>query len=416
MSQKGVARNGETYCLECKSQVEREAERCPSCDSLLDEEVKAFSCPRCKTILPLGTSECPQCGMKFRAKAVRRISETAGGFIDAFHSKRNHSDETAEETNAQPEAESIADGEASESLSAEQLGRLQQLVGSLDGLGEKRSDLLSRMEQRHAEEKNRLSQMKGVGSGPPRIDLVEAEVLALADEIADVAELHSTMLTIADEISTLVESFEVRDEVKERGLAAKAMRLAAGAGGSDDAQLKAREDQLAKREEMVDRKIRGYASKRKELEDREEELSAKIERLKIEESSFEAKRKAISDGEEASKVESDQLRQKEAGIVKRLYRLSSVLDGRAHQSETDETGGTIESALSLMETSIKNLLLEKSDAEGKLREVAEYEKDLTRLLKALDQMLGQLPETAIDKFTQSDDYKLYEKTLERYGI
>jgi hypothetical protein len=272
------------------------------------------------------------------------------------------------------------------------------------------------MEQRHAEEKNRLSEMKGVGNGPPRIDLVEAEVLALADEIADIAELHSTMLAIADEISTLVESFEVRDEVKERGLAAKAMRLAVGVGANDDAQLRAREDQVAKREEMVDRKIRGYASKRKELDDREEELSAKLELLKMEESSIEAKRKAMSEGEEASKTESGQLREKEAEIVKRLHRLSSVLDGRGRQGGSDATGGTIESALALMESSIKNLLLEKSDVEGKLKEVAEDDKDLTRLLKALDQLLGQLPETAIEKFTQSDDYKLYEKTLERYSI
>jgi hypothetical protein len=42
--------------------------------------------------------------------------------------------------------------------------------------------------------------------------------------------------------------------------------------------------------------------------------------------------------------------------------------------------------------------------------------EMTRLLKTLDQLLGQLPEPAIQKFTQNDEYKLYERTLARYGI
>ncbi|MGB2825182.1 MAG: hypothetical protein WBC49_00900, partial [Thermoplasmata archaeon] len=72
LAQKGVTRNGEAYCLKCKSFVDSTIERCPSCDSQFKEEVKAFFCPRCKSLLTFGVSECLQCGMKFRVKAVRQ--------------------------------------------------------------------------------------------------------------------------------------------------------------------------------------------------------------------------------------------------------------------------------------------------------------------------------------------------------
>jgi RNA polymerase subunit RPABC4/transcription elongation factor Spt4 len=416
MPQKGVARNGEAFCLECKSQVDRDAERCPSCDSLLDEEVKAFSCPRCRTVLPLGTSECPQCGMKFRAKAVRRVSETAGGFMDAFQRKRDRVDEQSDDAAPQTLTDGDVASEPAEPLSAEQLDKIRRLAENLDKLSESRSELLSRMEQRHSEEKERLSEMRRVDGTSPRMDLVESEVIALADEIVDITKLHSSMLVIADDISALVESFDVSEEAKERGLAAKAMRLTAGSSGVDDAQLKAREDQVTKREEMVDRKIRGYAAKRKELEEKEVEISAKLGLLEAEKASLEAMRDAGPGETQASNVATDRLREEEEMAVERISRLSSILDGSQGGDGGAALDETLESALVRVESSIKRLLLEKSDAEGKLKEIAEEENEMTRLLKTLDQLLGQLPEPAIQKFTQNDEYKLYERTLARYGI
>jgi len=416
LPQKGVVRSGEAFCLECRSSVDREVDRCPSCDSSLDEEVKAFSCPRCKTVLPLGTSECAQCGMKFRVKVVRQTSTTEGESTDVIEKSPDHLDKPSEEETISSEMENEASVEAAEPLSAEQLEKTHQLVESLTELGENRAELLSRMEQRHSDERQRLTEMKKIDGTPFRMDLVESEVLALADEMADIARLHSAMLLIADEISALVESFELSDEAKEKGLAAKAMKLSAEVSGSDAAQMKAREDQLAKREEMVDRKIRGYASKRKELEERESEISAKLEQLDNEKASFEAVRNASSVDARDSTEDAEGWREKEASAVARLSRLSAILDGRQAESGKGELDRTIESEFAAIEASIRRLLSEKSEAEGRLIETAEHEDELTQLLKALDQLLGQLPEAVIQKFTQGEDYRLYEKILERYRI
>lgn len=416
MSQKGVVKNGEAFCLECKSSVDREADRCPSCDSVLDEEVKAFSCPRCKTVLQLGTSECPQCGMRFRIKALRqKLAPWA-------RQEESVDDEQAETREPSGEPAQVAqhkgvteEGDAAKPISAEQLDKLRRLLDSMDKLGESRADLLSKIKHRDSDEKQRLAEMRGLDDALPRLDLVESEIIALADEIADIAELHSGMLSIADEISTLAESFDLSDEVRAKGLSAKAVKMVTEAGSADANQMMAREDQLAKREEMVDRKIRGYASKRKELEDREAAIVARTAELEKESVALERMREEppVAAGESSEQM--NQWKRAEAEISARVSSLCSALcDGQDGSiSDADET---IESRLTVVEDATRRLLSERGDAQARLKEIDEREVDMKRLLNALDQLLGQLPEDAIQRFTQSDDYKLYERMLDVYKI
>ena len=69
-----------------------------------------------------------------------------------------------------------------------------------------------------------------------------------------------------------------------------------------------------------------------------------------------------------------------------------------------------------LESSIKMLLDKSSALEGKLNEMRHCEGEMKDLLSVLDKLLGRLPEEAIQEFTSSEAYKLYEKVLERYGI
>ena len=59
---------------------------------------------------------------------------------------------------------------------------------------------------------------------------------------------------------------------------------------------------------------------------------------------------------------------------------------------------------------IKNII----EKEG--REKIELDEDIKKLLPVLDSLLGELPDLATDKFTKTDDYKLYLKVLEKYGV
>jgi hypothetical protein len=46
----------------------------------------------------------------------------------------------------------------------------------------------------------------------------------------------------------------------------------------------------------------------------------------------------------------------------------------------------------------------------------EGEEEVRTLLKALDGLLGQLPPEAVERFSKTDEFKLYERVLDRLKI
>ncbi|OGS52305.1 MAG: hypothetical protein A3K75_01280, partial [Euryarchaeota archaeon RBG_13_61_15] len=70
MASKGILKTGEAYCLMCNESLEPGVSRCPSCDVEFEQDVRAFACPRCRTVMAFGTPQCPKCNMKFRVKVV----------------------------------------------------------------------------------------------------------------------------------------------------------------------------------------------------------------------------------------------------------------------------------------------------------------------------------------------------------
>jgi hypothetical protein len=69
-----------------------------------------------------------------------------------------------------------------------------------------------------------------------------------------------------------------------------------------------------------------------------------------------------------------------------------------------------------LEKQIGELIVEKVDLQAKTQEASIMDEDLKRLLKVMDQMLGQLPEEAIERFSKSDEFALYERILDRFKI
>jgi hypothetical protein len=72
--------------------------------------------------------------------------------------------------------------------------------------------------------------------------------------------------------------------------------------------------------------------------------------------------------------------------------------------------------ISHIEEQISSLIMEKIEVQTKMQEASMVDDDLKKLLKVLDQMLGQLPEDAIDRFSKSEDFALYERVLDRFKI
>jgi DNA repair exonuclease SbcCD ATPase subunit len=423
LASKGITRSGEAYCLSCHQMVEREATKCAGCLSELTEQVKAFPCPKCQTIIALGDPQCPTCGLRFKVKTVK---SRESGEDDKFLMKliewgKAPPGETQDAGKTKVEEEQTT--ATAPSPPEGQLVKLAQLKESVKDLMANRSEMLDRMEKRLAEEKGRLASISAMEDKSASPEQVEAEIMALADEMADITMLQAHMESLSDDISSLMESVDVSAATKERGLAAKALRKKLDAKEKEVEELRAKEEQLSKREEMVDRKIQAYASKKKQLDETEKELQTRLTKLEDERAELERLKanatgaRTESEREEAREEwleEQKKLRQ-QLTVIK-----STVAKHRLGKEPTEEemqaAEGDLDDMIAELEKQIGELIVEKVDLQTKMQEASLMDEDLKRLLKVMDQMLGQLPEDAIERFSKSDEFALYERILDRFKI
>ena len=405
---KGVVKTGEMYCLECNEQVASDAEKCPSCGADLHEETKAFVCPRCKSILPLGTPQCPKCNMRFKVRAVaHKPAEDEKMLV-----KLIEMDKPAPGT----------PGSAVEAPSAENVGKLALLRASVEDLVKNRSDMLRRMERRLEEEKARLARLQEMEGRSPSTEHVEAEIDALAEEMADIAVLQTHMSKLADEITRLIEAFEVSKETKDRGLAAKALRYKLDQKEKELADLKSKEDELVKREEMVDRKIKAYAAKKKQLDEQEQGLEARLKELEAERSELQRLRAQAEVAVTADDRREAETRwqEEQRRLRHRLIELRSVVSpGKAAggtESRIEEAEADLDATISELGEEVKTVLSARAELEARIKEAEDADLDLKKLLKVLDDMLGQLPQETIDRFSSSEHYATYERVLKRLEV
>lgn len=422
MASKGITRSGEAYCLSCHQMVERDAAKCEGCLSELTEDVKAFACPKCRTVIALGEPVCPTCGLKFKVRAVRPKEPAKDDqyLIKLIEWGKTPGEEATETTSGTQPA---SDQAPVKQETVEQIRKLAQLKLSISDLMANRSEMLERMEQRIEQEKTRLAQITDAEDSSKTAEQVEAEIMALADEMADITMLQAHMDSLSDEISRLLESVDVSAPTRERGLAARALKMKLEAKEKEVAELQAREAQLVSREEMVNRKIQAYAQKKKQLDESEEELKTKLQKLEAERAELE-RLKAESEGARTDSERQEarvQWQDEQKTLAKRLMSIKSTI--AMHRTGSEPTPEEVASAevdlsamISHIEEQISSLIMEKIEVQTKMQEASMVDDDLKKLLKVLDQMLGQLPEDAIDRFSKSDDFALYERVLDRFKI
>lgn len=422
MAAKGLTKAGGAYCLICQQTVDADAAKCPTCDEEFTETVRAFPCPRCDTVIALGTAECPKCGMRFKVKTLRQ--RVQGGDEEKVLMKLIEWGKTPrpeEPSKSAPEPPTVV--QEKPHYSPEQLAKLSQLKAAIQEIVSNRSQMLLRMQKRLEEEKKRLATLSETEGRSPTVEQVEAEVMSLADEVADFTMLEAHMEAISDELASLMDSFELSEEARTRGLAARALKLKLDEKERELGEIKAREEQLEKREQMVDRKIKAYAQKKKELDEVEENLKAKLAKLEEERAELERIRVSASGASQAEEIEAvrskwkeEQGRLREQLVGLRLMVAPARGDDESVSEEIIHAEADLDSAIKSLESRLKDLLAEKSELDKKLEEASMFEEELRRLLKVLDELLGELPEKVIARFSNSEDYALYERVLDRLRI
>jgi predicted RNA-binding Zn-ribbon protein involved in translation (DUF1610 family) len=409
---RGVTRSGAAYCLDCGSQADRDATECASCGAVLTDEAVAFQCPRCRRAMKIGAEQCPQCGQKFKLKSVKAPSPPAEAEDERLLKKLIVMERKV------PRAPPVEDEEASEPAPPREPAPPVQHSPKFERL-----QMLRNMEQRLEEEKTRLAQISEIKDEANASTQAEAQIMSMADEMADMTMLQAHMEALADEIADLMTTPDLglSETARERGLAAKALRTRLEHREKELEELRAREKQLESREEMVDRKIKAYAQKKKELDAVESDLAKRLKEVEGERAQLEKLRVEASNASDQAAAEAVNSRwaEERVRLGKRIAGLRSVVAGSKDAGAAAEISAAeedLDRLISDLESRLRSIVEQKEAVEGKMSTASAVDEDLRRLLKVLDQMLGQLPAEVIERFSKSSDFELYEKVLDKFNV
>jgi exonuclease VII small subunit len=145
---------------------------------------------------------------------------------------------------------------------------------------------------------------------------------------------------------------------------------------------------------MVDRKIKAYAQKKKQLD------------------AMEAEHSGTSGATPVPGEEDDRSRGLEKTMEALALKVRSIHEIVSAEGACDD----VEACASSLEEHVKRLVVTKSELEQSVAQLNEGEREVRTLLKTLDGLLGLLPSEAIDKFSKTDEFKLYERVLDRLRI
>lgn len=386
MASKGVTKTGDAFCMACGAGLEPGAERCESCYSQLDEEVKAFRCPRCGKVLELGTAQCPTCSMKFKVKAVRASDDAEDDrmvtrLVDL--GKTGAGERTARSHSPHAREEPLTMGEVK---------AVSGLLREMSELADLRAEVASSMGTRISEARERISDLMDAGPSVQMVDGIEAELASIAMDMERIDEVLSRTRSLSEEVAKTFSLPGPSGLAGQREIRLKLPDSLARVAPSGADELGAREEQLRQREEMVDRKIKAYAQKKKELDAMDGALSSK---------DGGRPRGGGLAGQAAEK--------REAVLADRVRRLHELVSA---EGACDD----IEACLESLEGHIQRLVVDRSDLEQRVAQLQEGEAEVKALMKTLDGLLGQLPTDVVDRFSKSEEFKLYERVLDRLNV
>lgn len=388
MASKGVTKSGEAFCMACGAGVDAGAERCEACYSQLEEEVRAFRCPRCENALELGTTQCPTCSMKFKVKTI----QPSDGVEDDKMITRliDWGKASKVERPITPRTAPHRD----EPLTMGEVKAVSGLLREMSELADLRAEVASSMGTRISEARERLSRLIDAGPSGQMVDDIEVELASISRDMERIDEVLAKTRSLSEDVARTF-SMPGPDELAgHRSISLKlpASLVGGSAAGADE--LGQREEQLRQREEMVDRKIKAYAQKKRELDSMEAASSTKHRGAAVD--------VAVGrHGEVAGEYQ--------AALACRVRTIHEIV---ATEGACDD----VEPCLASLEEHLRRMVVARSELQQMVAQMQEGEKEVKALLKVLDGLLGQLPTEVIDGFSRSEEFKLYERVLDRLNV
>jgi len=456
MVAKAATRSGEYFCFHCGKAVEKDDARCGSCGVEFDRIIESFRCPRCSNLLPVGAVACPSCNLGFKVKTVESTDKMTSD--DKFLMKLI---EWGKQEEGPPRPAS-AGGRTVRAVKppppppppppSEDVRRVRT-VGPTRAVPSTPPPLAS--EIRTKKESPAPSSLKLQASGrqtapgiavkmpvaPPKtVERPEPKARAMEPTGREItAPTSEQRPDVQQLIAQLEEESKERDRLEneirelrammqkertvaperpeqEKGLSSQVLKKLLEERDKEIKDLKAREEELARREEHLNRKIRAYSIKMKELEAAQKEGGAPGQQAESATVGQEGERGYETDlVDEKDEWIKDQSKIK-AGLIEIRNQMISSRDAEQVNYYPSPPSGELLEKIEVLEEKLADANREREELREQLKKLEESRKDVSTLLKVLDQLLGKLPPEIIDEFSKSENFRLYEKVLDDLNI
>ena len=355
MTLKVHLQTGGFICPKCGALLKEEDSACPKCGEKFEGVREGKRCPSCGTINDVDSVICAACGYSFGAPRERAMSD------EEFLQKLLNWSKTLaeeEERDYQEEAE-----------------RVVSVFKKVTGIELQDSD----DEEGEVDWNRRVERNRGFIRS--FIEILEEERKVVEKKLSNARK--------ADTKATLEEDLKAIDhEIK--GLS----RLYQDLGDMKDwydSQLKKAEDEKIEKERELRKEI---AKVRKESIAHEEEMRELINNLSEEIASL---RKRVGESVSATSLADDWIK-----LEKKLEKELKALEKEEKDEKVQKYVFRVKEEMKVLLTAVK------------MR--AEEEAELRRLLTVLDELLEALPNRKIKEFAESEDFRLYERILDRYHV
>ncbi len=463
MANRGITKDGKVICSECGSIIEEAAEKCEHCGEPLSLDFDAIVCPYCGSVLDASVSHCINCGLRFKGEEKSTVrSKEDEEFLSRLlewgrklESKRAP-DKVEDKVETEKASEVFKDvmGVASTSLpeetfqelkkSAEERAEFEKRERSilqlaeplrnalvlrkktLNGAEEELTQLQQELEGLDDDDVNTMQKRSEVERRMAEITMERGEILGLEENIENMdgayralLEQHrSELLKKEEDLKIRLDAF--KGEVSRRE--------------KEKEKMKDREDFLKAKERELEARIQSLKEREASLKRIEEKLKAEIESLKGEKVDIDELKKPASelivtkgkwlvDEKELKTIikKSKSVREtwlKEQKDIQKALESGESVEQMEKESKArfDERENKLKKKIQELE---KKLAKAKTDdkklAKEEVRLVTD-EKKLKKVLKVLDDLLGQLPDEIIEKFVQSKNFKLYEDLMDELGL
>ena len=462
MAKRGHTQDGKVVCSDCSSVIDKTATKCEHCAAPLTEDFECLICPYCGSVLNSGVGHCTNCGLRFKPeeKAVVRSKEDEE-FLSRLlewgkklESKRATPDVDKAETEQASRVFKDVVGAPSNPIPVESLKELKKTVEERNELEKREQSILKLAEPLRKALDLRKRALNGAEKELIQIEAALGEVTQ--DDVASVkkrseierrrAEItieRGAIRTLEDNIENMDKAYrslleqhstELADKEKSLNVRLDAFKLEMDRRQKEKEKLAGREEFLRKREQELEARIQSLKDREKSLRMTEDKMKAEIQALEAQREDVSELRqpaaeliasrgKWLVDEEELKSVLRKSKSARETWLTEQAKIQESIASGETVEQVEKESEVRFEEREAELLAKIKDLedrlAMSWQEDQKALKEEMKLvadEKRLRKVLKVIDDLLGNLPDDIIEKFVRSKDYELYEKLMEEMGV